>query len=128
MKVTTQRTTIQTSLVKDALVARGHATNHQLWAAVEPQIPGLTLTCVHRITQRLRHLGVIGCTPNIDGEAMLDANTKPHSHFMCRDCGRLSDIQIDDSTLSSIQAQLQAGALEDSLFLAGKCGGCAAAT
>ena len=124
MKASLQRTTIQTSLVRDALIVRGHATNHELWVAVEQQIPGITLTCVHRITQRLRQQGIIGCTPSINGQAVLDVNILPHSHFMCRVCGKLTDIKIAETTVRSIHSQLQVGVLEDSLFLSGKCRTC----
>lgn len=119
------RNTIQTSIVKEELVQLGHATNRELWIAVEKRIPGITLTSIHRITQRLRTAGVISCTPTLNSDGIIDANPLPHAHFMCRFCGTLADIQLDDSVIQSIQGQLQQGIVEKSLFIAGKCQSCA---
>lgn len=118
------RNTIQTSIVKEELIKLGHATNRELWIAVEKRIPGITLTSIHRITQRLRSDGVISCAPNLNGDGIIDANPQPHAHFMCRLCGHMVDIQLDDSVIQSIQSQLEQGVVEKSLFIAGKCQPC----
>jgi len=118
------RKTIQTSVVQEELMQLGHATNRELWIAVEKRIPGITLTSIHRITQRLRKLETISCTPNLNGDGIIDANPLPHSHFMCRTCGNLTDIQLDKATVQSIQAQLHEGVVEDNMVIAGTCQSC----
>lgn len=120
------RNTLQTSVVKGELAKLGHATNRELWIAVEKRIPGITLTSIHRITQRLRSDGAISCTPNLNGDGIVDANPLPHAHFMCRLCGRLVDIELDDAVIRAIQSQLTQGIIEKSLFIAGKCQPCVA--
>ncbi len=119
------RNTVQTTVLKEELAKIGHATNRELWNAVAKRIPGITLTSIHRITQRLRSEGLISCAPNLNGEGIIDINPLPHAHFMCRLCGRLTDIEIGESVIQSIHDQLRQGVVDESLFIVGKCRSCA---
>lgn len=118
------RNTPQTTVVKEELEKLGHATNRELWAAVQSRIPGITLPSIHRITQRLRQQEIIGCAPSLSGEGIIDANPHPHSHFMCRSCNKLRDINLSDSAIHQIQTQLDNAIMEESLFIAGTCHPC----
>lgn len=118
------RTTVQTTIIREELGKRGHATNRELWQAVTARIPGITLSSVHRTTQRLRNEGIIGCTPVLQGESMLDSNPQPHTHFMCRSCKGMIDIDLPDAVITSIQDQVAIGTIEKSLFIAGQCSEC----
>lgn len=120
----TARNTHQATIVVEVLNKLGHATNKQIWHEVRKQIPSVSLTTVHRVTQRLKERGVIGCTPSLSGESMLDSNPEPHSHFMCKECRFLQDFKLEAATIMSLQAQLQDALIEKCLFITGTCKQC----
>lgn len=118
------RTTLQTTRVVDEIQKAGHITNHDLWQKVQETLPGITLSSIHRITMRLRENGEIGCAPVAAGESVLDCNPEPHSHFVCRGCNKVKDIEISDSVITSLQEQIGSDIVERSVSIIGSCHNC----
>lgn len=118
------RTTVQTTRIIEEVRAAGHITNQELWQRVQSSLPNITLSSVHRITGRLRDTGVIGCAPVAAGESVLDADPAPHSHFVCRGCHGVKDIELSDEVIASIQQQIDNDIVGNSVSIIGACAQC----
>lgn len=115
--------TPQTRLVQKKLQVLKHATNQQLHAAALSEMPHLSLTSVHRITKRLIENGHASSFINADGSQVIDARTDSHDHFNCLVCGGVMDIELEESTKSSIQNQIDSN-IVGTLTITGTCGLC----
>ncbi len=69
-----------------------HPSAEWVYATLKPQIPDLSLATVYRNLARFREDGVVLAVGNVDGQERYDADTAPHSHFICRECGKVSDL------------------------------------
>lgn len=118
------RNTYQTAVVIKAVKKLNHTTNRQLWNVVKQDIPDITLTSIHRITQRLRLEGYVGCLPTFNGENVIDANPLSHSHFLCRQCNKVENIVINESIIKSIHNQLNHISNNGILLIVGNCCDC----
>jgi len=118
---------MQTDAVLKTLRELRHATNMTLYAVLHPTMPTLSVQAVHRITARLLERGEIGLAPSDGRQLMLDANPHTHDHFACTSCGGLMDIQLPESTIAAIQAQLGRNLVRDGIVLNGRCESCAQA-
>jgi Fur family transcriptional regulator, peroxide stress response regulator len=117
-------TTVQTEAVLDALGRLGHATNQSLHAALSESMPALSVQSLHRITARLLERGEIGLGPSDGRQVVLDATPTAHDHFVCSECGSIVDIEIPESTISSIQQTLGRHLLRDGIVVYGRCALC----
>lgn len=118
------RKTPQTTLIKEILAKKGHATNQDLAAAARKTFPEITNTTVHRITTRLVGAGMAAYAPSLDHVKVIDTNTKDHDHFLCQGCGRLVDIHLSDVTFKQLQSQLPSQLSRHNILVAGMCERC----
>jgi Fur family transcriptional regulator, peroxide stress response regulator len=119
------RNTPQTTIVLAALQKLEHATNAQLLETVRAELPEMSATTVHRITNRLLTERTIGATRVLrDGAIVLDSNPQPHHHFTCAACGGLRDIQIPEDLVQNIQEQVGQDLVADALIINGVCKKC----
>jgi len=116
--------TIQTEAVKQAMVLLGHATNQDVQSHIRQFHPNISPTTVHGITTRLVQAGELGYAPSNGKTVVLDANPKPHNHFVCKGCGGLKDIELQKSVFDSIQEQLGKNIVENGLVIYGICVDC----
>ncbi|MGM0641340.1 MAG: Fur family transcriptional regulator, partial [Thermotogota bacterium] len=54
----------------------------------------ISFTSVYNIIKMFQSAGIVKEIKSKD-RSRYDANTKPHSHFICRSCGRVIDIEED---------------------------------
>lgn len=124
----TSRQTKYVTAVREALKTLDHATNSQILDAVQRTYPEAGITTIHRVTARLKARDIIACAPkHIDGSERYDANTTPHHHFMCTNCGALCDIPDSDEAkhaVSQIQNLSEQCKLAGMLTLQGTCVTC----
>jgi Fe2+ or Zn2+ uptake regulation protein len=104
-----QRVTSQRLVLHRALAAQGHLTAERLFAAVAPELPGLSLPTVYATLDLLVELGLARKLDAGAGAALYDARTEPHQHAVCRSCHRVVDLDVD----------VPAGPLEDAARAAG---------
>jgi len=78
-----------------------HPTADQIFEVVTERIPGVSRTTVYRVLDALLDLGVIRRVQCTGNPARFDGRTHRHDHVMCRQCGRVAD--VDTSNLDEVR-------------------------
>jgi Fe2+ or Zn2+ uptake regulation protein len=126
-----QRATPQRLVILRELRRRGHhATADEIRSAVLDELPGTSTPTVYAALELLVDLGLVRRVDAGAGATLYDARTEPHQHTVCRQCGRVDDLdgEIDTSVLrrASARAGFSAHAVE--VVISGLCAECAAAS
>lgn len=121
-----ERNTKYSTAVREHLQRLGHATNAELLDALRQTYPSLSATTVHRITGRLLQRKEVQLAPSGEANVLrFDANTKPHDHFMCLNCGMLRDADLDKKVRPLIEESIGDGcAISGRLVVSGLCKQC----
>lgn len=103
----------------------GHATNAELLVKINDVYPELSATTVHRASARLAERGKLGIAPSdMHGSMRYDANTEPHDHFVCTNCGGIRDIIVAESIIPTISSALGGCKITGRLLIQGSCETC----
>lgn len=87
----------QRDMIKSFLMNRkDHPTADVIYMNVRQQNPNISLGTVYRNLTLLADIGEIQRLRVGDGVDHFDADTSPHSHFICNHCGRVIDLKIDN--------------------------------
>lgn len=102
---TTRRTSKKRQAIYDFLCSStAHPSAEQIYSALKPQYPDLSLGTVYRNIGVLLDEGLIFSVGNVSGEERYDARLTPHSHFICTGCGKVSDV-FDEALDKSVIMQ-----------------------
>jgi len=82
-----------------------HPTAEMLYNKLKPLYPELSLGTVYRNLSLLADEGLIVRVAHVDGHERYDARIDPHSHFVCRCCHRVEDLELGDM-ISPLYAQV----------------------
>ncbi len=85
-KCTSQRLAVF-DFLKDNLT---HPDVDSVWIAVRKNLPAITRESVYRILNEFAEKGVICRLDQIEN-ARYDSRTDAHGHFICQNCGKISD-------------------------------------
>lgn len=86
----------QRELIKEFLMTRkDHPTADVVYRSVRQQNPNISLGTVYRNLTLLADTGEIRRLNVGDGVDHFDADTSPHYHFVCRECGSVIDLKMD---------------------------------
>lgn len=85
-KCTSQRLAVF-DFLKDNLT---HPDVDSVWIAVRKNLPAITRESVYRILNEFAEKGVIRRLDQIEN-ARYDSRTDAHGHFICQNCGKISD-------------------------------------
>ncbi len=86
----------QRDMIKAFLMGRkDHPTADVVYSNVRQQIPNISLGTVYRNLTLLADIGEIQRLRLGDGVDHFDADTTPHYHFVCSDCGSVIDLEMD---------------------------------
>lgn len=69
---------------------REHPTVETVWQAAKEMVPDVSLDSIYRILDDFEGAGLIR---RLEGAKLIryDADTEPHEHFICSECGRMMD-------------------------------------
>ena len=69
---------------------REHPTVETVWRGVQTALPDVSLDSVYRILDDFSDTGLVR---RLEGAKVIryDADTRPHEHFICSECGRMHD-------------------------------------
>lgn len=86
----------QREMIKDFLMTRkDHPTADVVYMNVRQQNPNISLGTVYRNLTLLADIGEIRRLRVGDGVDHFDADTSPHYHFVCSECGCVSDLEMN---------------------------------
>ncbi|MCR4901876.1 MAG: transcriptional repressor [Butyrivibrio sp.] len=117
----------QREMIYDFLRTRtDHPTADIVYRGVKSDCPNISLGTVYRNLMLLSELGQIQRLNVGDGVEHFDPVTTEHNHFICKKCGRIFDLEMDDvSNLNELAAKQIAGKIDyHKVFFYGTCQEC----
>lgn len=85
----------QREMIKEFLMNRkDHPTADTVYMHVRRQNPNISLGTVYRNLTLLADIGEIRRLRVGDGADHFDADTSPHYHFVCSECGCVTDLEM----------------------------------
>jgi Fe2+ or Zn2+ uptake regulation protein len=122
-----QRVTSQRLVILRELRHRGvHATAEEILESVRHDLPGTSVPTVYATLDLLVELGLARKLDAGIGAALYDPRTDPHQHMVCRDCGRIFDLDGEYGLDALVQAAKRSGFIAEGaeLMIHGRCSGC----
>ena len=117
----------QREVIKECLINRyDHPTADMVYMDVRETFPNISLGTVYRNLQLLTDLGEIQKLNVGDGVDHFDAKTFPHYHFICKECGSVIDLQMENlDTIKDIAGVNFDGQIAGHItYFYGICGNC----
>ena len=104
LKYSRQRESIKANLMS----RHDHPTADALYASIREEFPNISLGTVYRNLNLLVETGEILKLTCGNGPDHYDGNVAPHYHFVCRDCGQVYDMELDE--MADLNTSVQAAA------------------
>ena len=103
-----------------------HPTAEAVFQGVQKDFPKISLGTIYRNLSLLEETGQIQKIPSNDAKDHYDADISEHPHFICRECGAVIDLEMDNlEFLKTLANQGFDGEIEKSqLVFFGKCQHC----
>lgn len=104
-----------------------HPSADWIYNSLKPAYPDLSLGTVYRNLRQLEENGAVKSVAVVEGSERYDARVTPHSHFICKSCGRVIDVFMHEHIPDIIEKRLIEGAKSvDSynLIFYGNCDSC----
>ena len=117
----------QREVIQECLINRyDHPTADMVYMDVRETFPNISLGTVYRNLQLLTDLGEIQKLNVGDGVDHFDAKTFPHYHFICKECGSVIDLQMENiDTIKDIAGVNFDGQIAGHItYFYGICGNC----
>ena len=87
----------QRESIKEFLAARtDHPTADTVYTNLRKTFPNISLGTVYRNLSLLSDMGEIIKISTGDGADRFDGRTAPHNHFVCRQCHRVIDLDMEN--------------------------------
>ena len=85
----------QREAIKEFMMTRkDHPTADIVYMNVRQEFPNISLGTVYRNLTLLSDMGELLRLRVGDGVDHFDATTEPHYHFICKDCGAVTDLEL----------------------------------
>lgn len=122
LKYSRQRESIKNFLMKRT----DHPTAETIYENVRKEYPRISLGTVYRNLALLTDIGEIQTISTGVGPDRFDGNAKPHYHFICKGCGQVIDLRLQDLEHINLLAQHGFhGSIEShTVFFFGSCEQC----
>ena len=123
----TRRRSKQRDLILEVLRGeKNHPDADWIYEKVRETIPNISLGTVYRNLSNLESDGEIIKLDTSSGTSHYDGNIHPHTHIVCRGCGRIDDLDEEvPKMLMNYGNQHYRGEIEDlSLVFYGRCEEC----
>lgn len=110
------------AIMRYLLNNRTHPTADDVFEALKAQIPTLSKTTVYNTLKLFVDNGAALYIGIDEKNARFDGTVEPHAHFRCKNCGQITDLQIN---ISDVLPKNFQGEIEEShLYLKGICKKC----
>jgi len=116
----------QRDSIKEFLMGRkDHPTAAVVYDNVRRSFPNISLGTVYRNLTLLADIGEISRIHVGDGVDHFDADTSPHYHFICSECGCVRDLDMPGIDLDEIASRNFDGQIEcHTVYFHGRCKDC----
>lgn len=116
----------QRDSIKEFLMGRkDHPTAAVVYDNVRRSFPNISLGTVYRNLTLLADIGEISRIHVGDGVDHFDADTSPHYHFICSECGCVRDLDMEGIDLDEIASRNFDGQIEcHTVYFHGRCRDC----
>lgn len=117
----------QRDMIMNFLISRkDHPTADVVYMNVRKENPNISLGTVYRNLTLLSDMGEIQRLRVGDGVDHFDADTSPHYHFVCSECGSVIDLKMDgiDHIQEIARANFDGQIAGHVTYFYGKCGTC----
>ncbi|MBQ8597294.1 MAG: transcriptional repressor [Lachnospiraceae bacterium] len=117
----------QRDSIKEFLATRvDHPTADTVYMNVRQTFPNISLGTVYRNLTLLADIGEIARIRLNDGVDHFDADTSPHYHLICSECGGVVDLQMENLDFLSEMAQKNFGGVIEghTTYFYGRCNNC----
>lgn len=116
----------QRDSIKEFLMGRkDHPTAAVVYDNVRRSFPNISLGTVYRNLTLLADIGEISRIHVGDGVDHFDADTSPHYHFICSECGCVRDLDMPGIDLDEIASRNFDGQIEcHTVYFHGRCRDC----
>ena len=117
----------QRDSIKEFLASRkDHPTADGVYAGVRQSFPNISLGTVYRNLTLLADMGEIARLRVGDGVDHFDYNISPHYHFICSECGCVTDLELPfTQDLTEAAREEFAGEIVGQItYFCGRCGDC----
>ena len=124
--MTTSRKSRQRDAIIENLLSRyDHPTAEDVYLSLKPAMPNISLATVYRNLNTLSDDGVINSIIASDA-VHYDAHLQAHRHFICKNCGKIFDIDFDiDSSIMDCANEKFDGVIDScKLIFYGFCKSC----
>jgi Fur family peroxide stress response transcriptional regulator len=125
------RSTPQRVAILREVFSRSHPTVGEVYESVRRRFPTLGLATVYNTLHTLAERGLVAELP-FSSAMRFDANMAPHANLVCRDCGRIEDVELVPRHLDGLLqdlAQTAGFAPEGQRFdVYGRCRSCTGAS
>lgn len=99
------RSTPQRVAIVREVVSRSHPTVGEVYESVRRQFPTIGLATVYNTLRTMTARGLVSELP-FSSAVRFDANMSPHANLVCRNCGRIEDVEFVPEHLESMLRHL----------------------
>ena len=104
-----------------------HPTADWIYQQLLPTFPDLSLATVYRNLAQMKEAGLICSVGVVCGQERYDAETRPHTHFVCQNCHGVTDlweVEVPRSVIRQAEGACGGQIREMSLQFTGLCPSC----
>ena len=125
-----QRVTPQRLVILGALRPGAHLSADEVFARVEPLLPGVNRSTVYRTLELFRDLGLVSMTDLGSGARQFELLDDLHHHLICHRCGAILELDdvLVDPLRDGIRTRYGFAPVIDHLAVFGFCAACDRAT
>ena len=109
IKPSVQRIAIMSYLMEH----RTHPTVDEIYTALSPTMPTLSKTTVYNTLKLLSEQGAAQTLTIDERNTCYDADTFPHSHFLCKCCGKIFDLECPGNNKKVIDTEMDGHCIQE---------------
>jgi Fur family ferric uptake transcriptional regulator/Fur family peroxide stress response transcriptional regulator len=80
-----------------------HPTADEIYLALSVSIPTLSKTTIYNTLKLFSEQGVIQMLTIDEKNVCFDAGILPHAHFLCKKCGKIYDMNIEEQSVEELK-------------------------
>ncbi len=114
---------IRIKVLQYLLENRAHPNADAIHRSLSREMPTLSKTSIYNALKLFSEKGMVTEIKGENGELRYDGYTNRHAHFLCTECGKLFDIDLECQACKS-KDLIGSKITEESVYLKGLCASC----